>query len=295
MILAWAMLLFATAIALSGGDQFSDPVLARLRRLVPARVEGPSLPSEHARRLEIAHRALAALDFSFGPSEVLLRSLGVVRLEWILAIEILKIVLALAAGVLALWLASFLPFWPVQWLAPLVGCLAAIILFNRLIGAAANRRRTKIRRELALGIEMLCIFLESGQSLDQAFRSFSEICGEALPHLAGIQKALVSELDNGVTYEKAVEHWADNLNAVEAKPLAALFADSLLHGAELVPHLRQFSLDLIEQRISAARASIGVKSSQLTLIMVVFFLPAVLAFVTAPAITGVISTLEMSR
>ena len=142
---------------------------------------------------------------------------------------------------------------------------------------------------------MLCIFLESGQSLDQAFRSFSEICGEALPHLAGIQKALVSELDNGVTYEKAVEHWADNLNAVEAKPLAALFADSLLHGAELVPHLRQFSLDLIEQRISAARASIGVKSSQLTLIMVVFFLPAVLAFVAAPAITGVISTLEMSR
>jgi tight adherence protein C len=62
-----------------------------------------------------------------------------------------------------------------------------------------------------------------------------------------------------------------------------------------VPHLRQFSLELIEQRIANARASIGVKSSQLTVVMVVFFLPAILAFIAAPAVTGVLAALGRSQ
>lgn len=70
-----------------------------------------------------------------------------------------------------------------------------------------------------------------------------------------------------------------------------LFIDSLVHGTELVPHLRQFSTDLVEQRIAGARASIGVKSSQLTVVMVLFFLPAILVFLTAPAITAVTKAL----
>src|SRR6185503_17631548 len=148
-------------------------------------------------------------------------------------------------------------------------------------------RRARVRKELAFGIEMLCIFLEGGQSLDQAFRSFADVCGEALPHIAVIQRRLIAELNNGVPYEKAIEHWAESLSADEAKPLAALFVDSLVHGTELVPHLRQFSVELVEQRIATLRAGIGVKSSQLTVVMVVFFLPAILAFVTAPAISGV--------
>ena len=134
-----------------------------------------------------------------------------------------------------------------------------------------------------------------GQSLDQTFRSFCEICGQALPYLASIQRTLVSDIDNGVAYEKAIERWADNLGIDEARQLSVLFIDSLVHGTELVPHLRQFSADLVEQRISGARAAIGVKSSQLTVVMVLFFLPAILAFLTAPAFTAVATALDIHR
>ena len=157
-----------------------------------------------------------------------------------------------------------------------------------------NRRRL-IRRELILGIEIFCIFLEGGQSLDQTFRSFYEICGKALPHLAHIQQILIADIDNGLSYEKAIAHWAENLAIDEARELSILFTDSLVHGTELVPHLRQFSADLVDQRIAGARASIGVKSSQLTVVMVLFFLPAILTFLTAPAFTAVASALGISR
>jgi tight adherence protein C len=142
---------------------------------------------------------------------------------------------------------------------------------------------------------MLCIFLEGGQSLDQAFRSFSDTCSDALPHIAGAQRSLVADLNNGVPYEKAIQNWAENLHVEEAKPLVSLFVDSLVHGTELVPHLRSFSLDLVEQRIANARASIGVKSSQLTVVMVAFFLPAILAFIAAPAVTAIMHSLAAPR
>jgi len=176
--------------------------------------------------------------------------------------------------------------------APVFASGLTIVFVNNAIRNAALRRRKRIRRELALGIEMLCIFLEGGQSLDQAFRSFSDLCGDALPQIAGIQRTLIVDINSGVPYEKAIETWVENLHVDEAKPLATLFIDSLVHGTELVPHLRQFSLELIEQRITNARTSIGVKSSQLTVVMVLFFLPAILAFITAPAVTGVLTAFK---
>ena len=293
---ALALILVAAALALSGGGWLADPVGSRLMRLVPERFAGAKKQAGETRYLELLYRTLAALDPSFRPSEDMLHSLGIARREWVVVIEIAKLFCAATAGFIAIWLAAgFFP-GPIMELAAFSSGFAGLMFaIHASIRAASFRRRARIRRELAFGIEMLCIFLEGGQSLDQAFRSFCDVGAEALPLMADIQRRLIAELNSGVPYEKAIEHWAENIGSDEAKPLAALFVDSLVHGTELVPHLRQFSIDLIEQRISALRASIGVKSSQLTVVMVVFFLPAILAFVTAPAIAGVAAALGASR
>jgi tight adherence protein C len=144
-------------------------------------------------------------------------------------------------------------------------------------------------------VELLSISLEGGQTLDQALRGFIEICGPVLPNIASAQRTLVSDLNMGIAYERAIARWAENLGIDEAKPLAALFVDSLIHGTELVSHLKQISADLVEQRILTARASIGVRSAQLTAIMVVFFLPAILVFVAAPAGAALMGALVGTR
>jgi tight adherence protein C len=293
---AIAALLCAIALALCNWRAFADPVAGRLARLVPLAAEKVTQAARDARALEWLYRALKTLDPSFAASEPMLRSLGVVRLSWLVAAESAKLAGALVWGAaVGALTSSFMTFQTVIWSAPIIAFFLFIMAVNKLVKAASLRRRNWLRRELALGIEMLCIFLEGGQSLDQAFRSFCEICSQALPRLAIIQRTLVTELDNGVPYAKAYEHWAENVSGDDAQALAALFTDSLVHGTELAPHLRQFSLDMIEQRVAGARASIGVKSSQLTVVMVVFFLPAILGFVTAPAIAGIVSTLGISR
>ncbi len=296
MMLALALLFFAAALALSGVGRFAGPVGTRLERLVPARVALAGVLAGEVRYQRIVQRAFAMIDPSFPLMEMRLRSLGVGRLPWIIMFEIGKLGGAvLVATLVATLVSAVFSSSMVMIAAPPFAFILFIVFTNNSIKSAALKRRKRIRRELTLGIEMLCIFLESGQSLDQAFRSFSDVCGDALPHIAGIQRALISDLNNGVAYEKAIESWVSNLHVDEAKPLATLFVDSLVHGTELVPHLRQFSLELVEQRIANARASIGVKSSQLTVVMVVFFLPAILAFITAPGITGILTALETSR
>lgn len=296
MMLALAILFFAAALALSGASRFAGPVGTRLERLVPARAALAGALAGEVRYQRIAQRAFAMIDPSFPLMETRLRSLGIIRLPWIIMIEVGKLGGAVSAAILVAMVASAVfPDSVTMIVSPPLAFMLTIVSANNSIKGAALKRRKRIRRELTLGIEMLCIFLESGQSLDQAFRSFSDVCGDALPHIAGIQRTLVVDLNSGVPYEKAIENWVENLHVDEAKPLATLFVDSLVHGTELVPHLRQFSLELVEQRIASARASIGVKSSQLTVVMVVFFLPAILAFISAPAITGILAALETSQ
>lgn len=291
-----AALFAVSAFLIGGGPSLADPIGTRLTRLVPfmSHESGPLEQKQQA--IDLAYRVLKLLDPTFASSEPTLQFLGLGKRSTIVALELLKLAGAAIAALTAYWiLGPFLNVLILQLAVSALGFIAFVLLVNSVIANASANRRKYIRRELALGIEMLCIFLEGGQSLIQAFRAFSDVAQEALPHIARIQRSLVSELDNGVPYEKAIENWAAGLHADEARPLATLFMDSLTHGTELVPHLRQFSLDLIEQRVASARASIGAKSSQLTVVMVLFFLPTILAFVITPAAIGLIAALEASR
>jgi tight adherence protein C len=297
----FAVMLLAAGLLLTGWEFLANPVGyrrartigGRLSRLIPAADEKAAGERSEVEILTVLHRILRATDPGLDSCEAALRSMGVPSQSWAVAVELARIAVGLLLAYVAFRLGdAYLTYRWVVLLAPAVVFLLFAIGTSKILKGVCNARRRRIRSELALGVEFLCIFLEGGQTLDQAFRSFCEICGQALPRIAAIQQTLVSDLKNGVSYEKAIERWADNLNVEEAKPLAALFVDSLVHGTEVVPHLRQFSVDLAERRVSAARASIGAKSAQLSVVMVAFFLPAILAFVTAPAITALLATLK---
>ncbi|HUJ03703.1 MAG TPA: type II secretion system F family protein, partial [Rhizomicrobium sp.] len=270
MTAALAMLCLVAAAVLSRphwlpaltGTQ-SRVVLRRLGRFVPAWVRGNQREDGESKYLPALFR-LAAADPTFAAFERALRAIGVASPWALLAAELAKLS---GAGVCAVLVVLFLR-WPATlssaaYLAPLIAGLGFIVFVNGMVNRTAIARRRRVRSELALATEMLSIFLEGGQTLDQAFRGFADICGRALPRIAAVQRALVADLNNGISYEKAIARWSASLDVDEAKPLAALFIESLLHGTELVTHLRQISADLVESRIVAARASIGVKSAQL--------------------------------
>jgi len=270
----------------------SRQAAARLVRHLPTAAQGLNSQVHPGQSEGILRAALRRLDPTFASMERQLRAMGVDSINVILGMEFVKI--ALAALVClggAMALAAHFANPLVQWLGG--GIMLSLVLFgsNSLLSSVSKSRRRRIIRELCFGVDLLTIFLESGQSLDQALRSFCDVSFRATPLLESAQRRLIADMDNGIPYEKALGAWAENLAVGHADTLASLFVQSLVHGSELAPQLRRFSVDLSERRVTTARESIGSKSARLTLVMVVFFLPAILTFIAVPPFISVIEHL----
>jgi tight adherence protein C len=296
------ILLIALALVLA------DPVnFARLRhglgnralatrfiRIVPGALNASDGAANEREIVPTITKVLRGVDPSFASLEDALRGFGYAKPMLILCCESAKI---LAAFGLAVTAGCYARRWGVQiaWASGALVFLLSIAAVTHFVLGAVRSRRRQLNRELIASVDFLTVFLQGGQSLEQAFRALAEVAGPALPALGTIQRGLVADMDNGVSFERALDRWASSIGSETAQILATFFKETLLHGTELVPQLRRFSVDLLERRLVAARENIGRKSAQLTMVMVVFFLPAILLFMGGPAFAGLISGLRSMR
>ncbi|WP_369058277.1 type II secretion system F family protein [Caulobacter sp. 73W] len=170
-------------------------------------------------------------------------------------------------------------------LLPAIGGLGlGFIVAKPLLASRADVRRRKILAELPFTLDVLLMMLESGVSLDLAFRSLAQGEGRAAPLTREATATLVSDLQRGMPYGQALDRWSARLGVTGAKELAEVFKQSLAQGTELARTLREFAEEFAERRMSAARESIGTKTTQMTVIMIVCFIPSLLIMLAGPAI-----------
>jgi tight adherence protein C len=179
---------------------------------------------------------------------------------------------------------------------PFTAAASAFVFSKMLLRSRVKARARRIRKELPFLLDLILLMLESGVSLDQCFRHFVGSDAEALPHSKRVMEALVGDLGRGMAYETALERWADRMAVDGARELALLFRQTVLHGTELGPSLRYFVGEFAEKRVSSAREVIGRKTTQMTVVMIVFLMPALMIVISGPAVTSVMHTLKnMSR
>ena len=161
-----------------------------------------------------------------------------------------------------------------------------------LLKARGEARQWEIRRELPPVIDILLMVLNSGASIDQCLRYVGGILGETAPIVGPALRRCVADVDNGVPYDVAFERLGQRLGIEEGHDLAALFKQALLQGGEIVGSLDRFGAELAEKRVSAAREQIGRKAIQLTIVMLLFFMPALLVILAGPAVSNIFETLN---
>jgi tight adherence protein C len=103
---------------------------------------------------------------------------------------------------------------------------------------------------------------------------------------------LVDDLHKGMAYEAALDRWADRMNVNGARELASLFRQTILHGTELGPALKAFVAEFSEKRISKARDVVGKKTTQMTVVMIFFLMPALMIVIAGPAVVSVFGALN---
>lgn len=155
---------------------------------------------------------------------------------------------------------------------------------------AASRERI-LTAEFPFLLDLMLMMLESGVSLDQCFRGIAREERVAVPNHARLVAMLVEDLDRGQDYQLAFDRWASRVAVTGSRELATVFRQSLFHGMELVPALREFVREFSQRRVARAREAIGAITVRMVILMLVFFMPALFIVLAGPPVAAILDTL----
>jgi tight adherence protein C len=167
-------------------------------------------------------------------------------------------------------------------------CLAAtyigIYLPNLFVKNKISRRQATINRAFPDALDLMLICVESGMSLEATFKRVSEEVGAQSIELAEELTLTTAELsylpDRRVTFE----NFAKRVPLEGVKSLCLALQQSERFGTPVAQTLRVISQENRDQRMTAAEKKAASLPPQLTVPMIVFFLPVLFVVILGPAV-----------
>lgn len=152
---------------------------------------------------------------------------------------------------------------------------------------AAQNRQAKMMRGFPDSLDLLTICVEAGLSIEGAFAKVTEEIADSSPILSqeyGLTSAELAYLgDRG----KAYQNFSDRTGLPPAKALSTALGQSEKYGTPVAVALRVLSQESRDDRMSKAERKAGSLPAQLTVPMIVFFLPALFLVIIGPAVIKV--------
>ncbi len=152
------------------------------------------------------------------------------------------------------------------------------------VNNAVQKRQLSIKRAFPDSLDLLLICVESGMSIEMAFRKVAEEIGVQSVPLAEEFSLTVAELSFLQDRRQAYENLSTRtgLEGVKAVTLALIQAER--YGTPLGTTLRVLAQENRDMRMNEAEKKAAALPPKLTVPMIVFFLPVLFAIIMAPAI-----------
>lgn len=186
------------------------------------------------------------------------------------------------------------PVWGAgMWATPSVGLAAllggaAYVLPARWVARRANRRRQAIARGFPDALDMMVVCVEAGLGLDAALNRVAAQIAPAHPAL-GRELALVAlELRVGTGRDVALRNLGRRTGVPEVASFATLLIQSDALGTGIARTLRVQAEEMRATRLLRAEELAHALPVKLTLPLVVFILPAMLAVVLLPGVIAIV-------
>ena len=212
------------------------------------------------------------------------------RLMWYAFQAVLPVVLF--AGVVAFWTFSESPKRSLialllLMIAAILSCLAP----RWVLRAVASKRRLRVQREVPLFIHLLVLLFESGLSTRQALSSIVRESGGVLTELGREFDLALRQVEAGAEVGEALKSLGDVLEVEDLTTVLGVLRQVDRYGGELREPLLE-TLEVIEERRGyELREKVNLLSGRMTVVMVLFFFPALLIFVAGPAFLAIITVL----
>ena len=146
-----------------------------------------------------------------------------------------------------------------------------------------TRRQQSIRRAFPDALDLLLICVESGMSIDAAFRRVSQEIGSQSIPLAEELTLTTAELSYLQDRRLALENLANRTGIDGVKAVTTALIQAERYGTPLAQALRVLAQEIRDQRMSEAEKKAAALPPKLTVPMILFFLPVLFVVIMGPA------------
>ncbi|MFI4974854.1 MAG: type II secretion system F family protein [Caulobacterales bacterium] len=158
---------------------------------------------------------------------------------------------------------------------------------NVYITNVATKRRESIIQSFPDALDLLLICVESGMSIEAAVQKVSQEVGGSSIELAEELSLLTAELSYLPERRMAYEGLAKRTNHPGVKAVVTAMVQAEKYGTPLGQALRVMAKENRELRLAAAEKKAAALPAQLTVPMILFFLPVLFVVILGPAILRV--------
>lgn len=153
------------------------------------------------------------------------------------------------------------------------------------------KRQESMRRALPDALDLLLICIESGMSIEHAFRRVSMEIGMQSVPLAEELALTTAELSYLPERRSAYSNFAARTGLDGVKQISTSLIQAEKYGTPLGQALRATAKDIRDQRMSEAEKKGAALPPKLTVPMVLFFLPVLIVVIIGPAILSALKYL----
>ncbi len=169
----------------------------------------------------------------------------------------------------------------------LVGAAIGFYAPNLYVGNIAAKRQQSVMRAFPDALDMMLICVESGMSIEMAFGKVGAEIGTASPELAEELQLTTAELSYLQERRLAYENLARRTGHEGVKAVTMALTQAERYGTPLGDALRVMAKENRDMRMSAAEKKAAALPAQLTVPMILFFLPVLFLVVLGPAVIKV--------
>ncbi len=201
--------------------------------------------------------------------------------------------LMLVASLFYIFIVLHLDYTPMVKIGISIGCAYLglqspnLFLKNRI-----QHRQVSIKRAFPDALDLLLICVESGMSIEAAFRRVSEEIGTQSVALAEEFTLTTAELSYLPDRRQAYENLAQRTGLEGVKAVCLALQQSERYGTPLATTLRVLAQENRDMRMSEAEKKAAGLPPKLTVPMIVFFLPVLFVVILGPAAIRVMAIMH---
>lgn len=172
-------------------------------------------------------------------------------------------------------------------LAGLVIIILSVLAPKRVIQARAQARMKRIDEELSLFVQMLRILFDSGLAVEQALRVLASDAEEVLPELVREIRPILRRAEQGLDLGEELQKSSQALQHTDYTDVVVIIRQMLKQGGSARSSLTKM-VELIEgRRLSGMQEKVSKLSAKMTVVMIVFFFPALVILLAGPGFISI--------